>query len=98
MKEGNLYWMIAVIGLINCLLYAEKILAEPLRLNPEGCMNYAQDAGKIALSRDGGSTEEATQTAYAAMPYSEAVKPHLIELIRFIYSLSLTPQEAARAS
>ena len=49
------------------------------------------------MIRDSGTTEEQVQADYAKMPYHKDVKPHLVNLIHFIFSSSLTPEEAAKA-
>ncbi len=84
--------IIAVLG-----LYAVTATPEPLQLNPAGCQFYAQDAGKIAAMRDGGIAEQAIQEAFAAMPYHPDVRPHLVSLIHFVFTSSLTASEATAA-
>lgn len=97
MSEKLVWWFVAAIGLISCIAYSEKLLSEPLKLSPVGCGFYAQDAGQIAVIRDSGITEEQAQENYARIPYHNDVKPHLIALIHFIFSSSLTPEEAEKA-
>jgi hypothetical protein len=77
------------------LLYLSSVLAlaEPLRLSPAGCTSYAEDAQQIALLRDVGTEESVVTADYAAQPYHPEVKPHLANLIHFVYASSLTPDE-----
>ena len=90
--ERFIWLIVAAIGFISCLAYSE-----PLKLSPTGCGFYAQDAGQIAVIRDSGITEEQAQANYAKIPYHKDVKPHLIALIHFIFTSSLTPEEAEKA-
>jgi hypothetical protein len=66
--------------------------AEPLRLRKTGCSFYAQDAAEIATLRDSGVVEKETQSKYSEMPYHPEVKPHLVNLIRYVYSSKLSPE------
>lgn len=47
--------------------------------------------------RDGKISEEETQAAFDAMPYHPDVRPHLRNLIHFVYTSSLTASEATAA-
>lgn len=97
MNERWLYRLVAVIGFICFIAYIGGATAEPLQLNPTGCKFYAQDAGQIASTRDQGIIEELTQQAYAEKQYHESVKPHLINLIHYVYSSPLPPQQLAES-
>lgn len=84
-------WAI-LLSFVSCLTFAE-----PIRLNKTGCWFYSLDAQDIAVLRDAGIIEESIQEKYASLPYDAHIKPHLIELIHFVYSSSLTPEEAKKA-
>lgn len=95
--ERWIFWLVATIGLISCLFYGGKLFAEPFKLNPTGCKFYAHDAEFIAMKRDLGASEEAVLAGYNEMGYSTDIKPHLDELISFVFHSSLTPEEAEHA-
>ena len=40
-KERWLFWLVAAIGLLSCLLYGSMLFAEPIKLSPTGCGFYA---------------------------------------------------------
>lgn len=97
MNERWLYPLIAAIGFIMFISYMDRAISEPLRLNPTGCQFYAKDANHMALKRDSGMPETATVEYYDSFRYDPSVKPHLLALVHFIYSSSLTPDEAEQA-
>lgn len=75
------------------LLFLYVADAHALQLSAQGCMFYAEDSRQIAVMRDAGIAEDAAQKLYSEKSYHPDVRPHLIDLIHFVYTSPLTPVE-----
>lgn len=94
-KERWLFWLVAAIGLVSCLLYGGKLMAEPIKLDPRWCAEYSRDAYKAAVARAAGQSKEEAIAMFQKEQgsYPPHMWPHVLTLIDNAYASDLLPDD-----
>lgn len=94
-EEKRIFWIVAAIGLVSCLFYGGKLMAEPIKLNPFWCAEYANDGHKASRMKMEGKTKEQTIAAFEEHrgDYPPRMWAHVLSLIDRAYAYNLGSDE-----
>lgn len=93
-------WLIGAVAVAfsaACFVWLLAVaFADPLKLNPAGCRNYASDAWRMAVMRDSGVSEEKAREIQEAKPYHKDVAPLALQLLKRVYASKLDKDTLAQ--
>lgn len=99
MAERFVWLLVVAIGLVSCLLYAGKLMGEPLKINLRDCPVYARDGYVAAQKRVDGWTKQQVLDYWNERKgnYTMEQWPHVLALLDQAFITKLDPKAFGRS-